>query len=212
MKRIGAGWQYVVYDLGNGRVLKRPRPALEQAIFVAIGLMSQGPLMLRNLPAELRRINKDAAESSELLRRRLPAIDPSLFGNPLFLEATTCEQDKVEPLGTYFQHASTEEKKRALEGYVRLIEELWGWGLAETTFNFSLNAGRNQLGKVIQLDLGELTDSKAMVMSAIESKSWRTQFSFLSLDRSLKPYALELMDATMTYENLGRRWGRSCAG
>lgn len=212
MKRIGAGWQYVVYDLGNGRVRKVPRPGWEQAIFVSLGLMSQNPLGLRDLPAELRRINRDTTHSIELLQRFLPHIDPSLFGNPTFLETPSFEQDKVEPLGAYFRRATLEQKQEAFDGYVKLIEELWKYGLAETTFNFSLNTGRTESGQIIQIDLGEFTDSKADVLKAIETASWQTQFSFLSLEQTLKPYAFERMKATMTIENFERHWKQRSAG
>jgi len=54
MKKIGAGWQTTVYDIGNGKIVKRKISSHSQFLKI---LFTAGPVAL--LKGEMKRVNKE---------------------------------------------------------------------------------------------------------------------------------------------------------
>ncbi len=109
MKKIGKGYFYTVYDLGNGRVLKQQKSKGEllRHVFLINGLL------LPHAFTEYKRAIKTLpliAQTYSKIRERI--MNTSLLGNPLFLRGIDYEQDKVEILhdalksATYDEHAT----------------------------------------------------------------------------------------------------------
>ena len=100
MKKIGEGWQYGVYDLENGRVLKKFHSFIKSywVVLKTIFPFRDDPMMM--IPDFSRSMKRKALVSFEILKRR--QIPPAWIGNPKFLNELDFEQDKVRPLHDVF--------------------------------------------------------------------------------------------------------------
>src|SRR4051812_22296619 len=95
MKLIGKGWQYRVYDMGNGRVRKIERSILDsfcRALFTKGEIYFLNPIKSWK---DAKLIRHKTRASITVLKRQLPQIPPELFGNPEFFGTHTYEQDKA---------------------------------------------------------------------------------------------------------------------
>jgi hypothetical protein len=168
MKKIGQGWQCLVYDLENGRVFKREKPLWRQFLTI---LVHGGPQEI--LKGGISRVRRDYRHSLaglyEILKNS--EIDASRFGNPdINVTALSYTQDKVIPVHAIFKIYSFEEKKKFFIKYVELLQYLWGFGIYEKIFNFHLNIGIAKQGKLVLIDLGELSFEREDALKGIIKK------------------------------------------
>ncbi len=177
-RRLGKGWQYVVYDLGNGRVRKTPRSFLSLYPVIALSPKDVRPLGRGSAAREVRYLMVQAREATRGLETRLDRVDAGLFGNPVFHSGGAYEQDKVAPFGAYLDRLAPGAQEQALLSYVRLQQECWRFGLADPGFDFAVNAGVDRSGRVVQIDLGELRTDRAIIAESIARKVWLIQDSF----------------------------------
>lgn len=203
MKEIGRGWQFAVYDLGEGRVLKRPLTGFERFLRVGRQMLFRNPLAI---PSEVRRVRTDMRDSLEIVRNSRGRLPPHLLGNPIIGDDDSYRQDKAAVLAERFSEATAAESFRIIDAYTELTRELWKYGVADRVFNFTINNALDSSGRVILIDLGELTDSKEKVRKHIETKAWLRHFSYRSLPDELKRYFASAMDRGITLENLEREW------
>ncbi len=204
MKKIAEGLQYKVYEKGQNRVLK-----IETTLIEKIRTLKSWGI---NNPISLICGIWDAYRVTNYSIKKIKSykiIDWSLFGNPTFFKKSLkYEQDKVVPLGTYFSVHSSIENKAAIDSLVENIFSLWKYGMSDTVYNFTVNNGIDSAGKVILLDLGELTFEKNIVKKHIEDKKWLTQWSFNNIqDENLKQFVSKCFEENLTSQNLDRYWG-----
>ena len=205
MKKIGTGWQSVAYDLGNGRVLKRKRSFWSQFLVI---LVQGGPKDI--LKGEITRVNKDFKNSllglSFILKNS--NLDQNFLGNPLIHDGELFYlQDKVIPASVLLKRYSLEESKLFLRRYIYLIKYLWGFGIHEKIFNFHLNTGVDNRGRVILIDLGELSFDKDQVISDLKRKIWKRRSSYYHLAGSpLQQFYSDLVESELTVESLEDTW------
>lgn len=217
MRKIGQGLQYVVYDLGNGRVHKVETTFPTKLATVAhfaflwrgagLGLI---PLpRMRDMYSFARGTKSSLERSLEGLRRNWGDIPLELLGNPKLLEGHVYEQDLVTPLGTRLAEITDEAAQRALiDVYLELVLTTWRYGFSDVVFNFTINCGFARNGQVILIDLGELTWDYEEIARHVRERSWERQWSLRELQRtSVGKYAHERLNTMLTLERLAREWG-----
>src|SRR3989344_5746161 len=126
MKKIGEGWQYTTYDLGNGRVLKKfhSLPKIYWVILKDIFPFHDDPLY--KLPGFARASKRKAKASFEILKKK--SIPPASIGNPKFLENLDYEQDKARPLHNVFEKSDTATIKSIVDQFIilnQIIRRAW---------------------------------------------------------------------------------------
>jgi hypothetical protein len=216
MKLIGKGWQYRVYDIGNGRVRKIKRSLLDS--FCRIFFMPKPAKEHRKFRfnvvlslEEMWRISRGSDKDVSQLKKILPLIPGYLLGNPVFLDGINYEQDYAIPFFQYFQENNAEKNKEMITKYSELIVELWKYGCSDDIFNFRMNSGIDKNGRVIMIDLGELVCSKEKVGLSIKSKKWlhKPCYTLFLQDLELKNHFRQEMDRLVTFENLNQYWRSS---
>jgi hypothetical protein len=206
MKFLSCGWQYIVYDIGGGRVRKVKHSACTRYLFILSQLIFQNfwnPFSLHKIViSESKRVEEEMVKSNQYIQNTSTKIPLKYFGNPVFINSTDYEQDRVIPLKQLLRSNNVNE---LLNKYMYLIHTLWGYNIGETVFRFSANNGLDKYGEVIQMDFGEITTDKDRVLSDIKEKRW-VRFSKY-LDKETRKFYLKRMDEEMTEENLNRYWG-----
>ena len=188
------GFVYDVYDLGDGRVLKKEKPKLKQ--------WWQHAYMAGNLPTHVERNNA-------LSRRLVGAIgDLSFLGNPCFESKRSYTQDKLAILEHYFSDHSLDESKRAIDSFIECIFESWRNGFSDVIFNFTHNNGAYPDGRVALIDFNEVVIHKNIVAEKIRIKRWLFSFSYNKKlqEGPLKAYYAEAMAKAIALENLDKYW------
>jgi hypothetical protein len=206
MLKIGQGFYYDVYDLGNGRVLKtqtgtmvRLRKLLKwygKTWIKKIGVIISFPL---KLPGAHRSLALSVATSTK---------HPELFGNPVFKEHFAYEQDKAIVLGDYFAAHSLDENKAMFDQYPKLLHRLWALGVSDTVFNFTINTGISlKTNELICIDFNEFTKSKEKVRECIRKRKWLTQASLRDMAPGpLKDSIIAKMAQEIIEEKLDASW------
>lgn len=192
MKRLGRGWQYTVYDLGNGRVLKKYNSTLWAYLIPLRDCFPYIRHPLWKIPSYVRGC-KETAQTS-LLKVSQGRIEARFMGNPVLKGGLDYEQDKVEPLQDYFRRASVKESKDAIDSFVRLNYLLLEKGMIDKSFNICKNFGKNNNGEIIIIDLGELYSSEAAIRRQREKRAWAMPYVLYSLPKEVRVYFIEQMD------------------
>jgi hypothetical protein len=159
-------------------------------------ILSPGKLVRRARSVADRR----ARTVSGLFSRR---IDRALVGNAV-LAGDRILQDRVMPLGDCL--ARGDDPRALIDLYINSIHATWGEGFAETSFNFTVNHGLDAEGRVIVLDVGELTFDREEVRQLIDASFWMGAFSIQSLSQEIREYALRSMNARLTRAHLRAIW------
>jgi hypothetical protein len=208
MNKIGQGYYYNVYDLGNGRVLKK-RTDHRTRLKKLFAWYGKTPLAKMRIFLAYPRDLWDARR--ELKRSvKTSTLDPEIFGNPVFKKRFEYEQDKTVLLGEYFENHTLAENKVRFNEYPHLLHILWTCGLSDTVFNFTKNNGVSaRTHKLIFVDFNEFEKSKEKVAGCIKNHKWQTQASLRDMPESeLKDYILSKMMEEITLQNLDRFWNR----
>lgn len=204
MNKIGSGLQYNVYDLNNGRVLKKTRTRKERFIWWSERVSETDEKIEKRCDDA----EKDTKESTKRLKKILQQKDYSLCGNPRFLEDSEYEQDKLMPLCKYFSQHSLEENKKIIDGFIQCTLKIWGLGFADKVFNFTINNGVNKDDNVVLIDLGELIFSKKELIKVIRDKIFLTSWSYGEdiEDKRLQEYYHEQALKFFTLEAVNTFW------
>ena len=107
MKKLGRGWQYTTYDLGNGRVLKKYNSRMVGYIFMIKECLPFRNHPLWKLPSYYNGCKQTALESIKKISD--PVLEAWMMGNPKILNSLDYEQDKLIPLHDYVVSSSIEE-------------------------------------------------------------------------------------------------------
>lgn len=205
MKKIGQGLSYTVYDLDNGRVLKKPTFYFYK--FSKLLFWSVWHRFNFSLIKKLRPIISSGKESIEILRKYSDKIDLKVIGFPEFCSSLEYSQDKVLILREYFKLHSIEENKIVIDNYIQNIFQTWKNGFSDIDFNFAMNSGVNDKGFVVLADINGLSFSKEEILKLIKSRTWLSKWSYESLDDlDLKYYFKSEMNRNLTKKNLDKFW------
>lgn len=211
MRCIGRGIQYRVLSDGNGRVHKVPHSLPVMAYLMRI--RRRGLRYLNSLARawQLRRHNRQSIA-------RLRAIDLSaccrLLGNPTFIgSGLRYEQDLATPLDVAVQGMDSNQRRALAEALSDTIVVLWSYGLADVTYNVTLQYGLTADGHVILLDLGELTYDIEKVRHDIAERKWLNSWSFTWLtEKNLHREFKAVMAERLTIPVLDSQWCRNRDG
>ena len=147
MKKIGEGWQYLIYDLKNGRVFKKFHSTfgLYWVILKEIFPFKDDPIW--KIPSFAKSSRKKALHSFEILKAN--KIPLPWLGNPKFLQGLDYEQDKALPLHEVFTKSDIVRIKSIIDKFIIFNKELLGKGIIDKGFNITKNYGLNRKGEII---------------------------------------------------------------
>jgi hypothetical protein len=195
MKKIGRGWQYTTYDLGNGRVLKKYNSKL-----VGYWHMCKECFPFQNdkpwkFPKYYQGCRETALDSVKKLAQ--PVLEAWMMGNPKILNDLDYEQDKLLPLHDFLSTASDEEGKRAIDDFVEFNKMLIQKSLIDKSFNIAKNFAFDQQGRIILMDLGELYSSNNGINKQIKNRAWAESYVVNQLPPNLRTHFVEKMDSSI---------------
>ena len=195
MKFLGRGWQYSVYDIGNGRVMKKYNTWLEAYI-----------VMLKDAFAHLRPPvvcfskyyyeGRALAQSSLKKLSELP-LEQWMFGNPKIVGMYEYEQDFAESLATHLKRISDAERKQAIDKFAEFAKLLLTHSIVEKNFNIGDNFGLNNQKQVILIDIGEILFGKEEILEQIKKRVWAAPDVLSRIPESLRSYFVARMDDTL---------------
>lgn len=195
MQKIGWGWQYATYDIGNGRVLKRYHGRILGYWYIFRRLFLQRKYSdCVNIPRYYREC-EDAARAS-MGQLQTVGIEPWMVGNPTVVNALDYEQDMVTPLHTLFDSVSAEETKSIIDAFVAFNIMLVERGLIDRSFNIAKNFGMDKEGRIVLMDLGELKSGRKSIEKSARKRMWTKHYVLDSIQNdTARTYFVERMDA-----------------
>ncbi|MBT4376297.1 hypothetical protein HOD29_02880 [archaeon] len=203
MKKIGSGLQFNVYDLGNGKVLKKPKKDIAMYFLNLIWepYLIFAPWILKKRIVHARGDRKEAINYFS----KNP-FNKSLIAN-LVINEDRIFQDKVHPISKEIGF-SFEKGKRLIDSYYDLIFKMWKQGFAEKVYKFVENYGVNSRGEVVLIDFAEMRFSKEDVAKDILRKRWmKVNSDKRKIKGKLRKYYKQKMEELLTIKNLERYWG-----
>ncbi|GEM_PF-1076053 len=209
MINIGSGVQYDVYDIGNNRVRK-----IESSFFQKIYRFHKIAPKYKIYRHPLHNI-KTSIEAAKITRQSINGlkdsykkIDLVLLGNPILINDSNYEQDFVSVFEDVLYASDFEQQKVLIDEYLNNLLSCWDYGFSDTNFNFTVNCGVTRDGKVILIDLGELSWDKNFVRGLVEERHWEMRSSYNRLrDEKLKDYVRNLFRKEATVSTFKNRWG-----
>lgn len=189
---IGKGWQYTVYDLGNGRVYKKFNPYQESFKII----LRDRWYIFWMVPSLIREMKVNAMRSLDFLDQFLTQhpMQAVLFGNYKRINELDIEQDKVISLKVYFKNHPLEENKIVIDQFVELCRLFYGYGFMDKALKIGDNFGVNKNGQIVLMDIGEIWFDEKSVEKQIKNRVWRSWWWTRCVPRKLRKYYLQEMD------------------
>lgn len=219
---IDHGWQYTVYDLKNGRVLKmkksliqayltfakqrkyKSRSATMETVFEKI--MKQPSLFI----SLFQNIHVRFPHSINGLRSKIEdGVDASMFGNPIFFPSMHYEQDKVQIVGSFINEIDEQRQKEIVSMFVERTLELWRYGICDISFAVVRNYGIHD-GVLRAIDLGDFTFNQTVAEQVLTSNIPLEAWDYLNATPA--PFKKEYRNAFekyLTTSSLRRNWNMS---
>lgn len=170
MKKIGQGWQYTVYDLGNGRVLKKFHSWIRAYFVIFREIFPFNNDSFFEIPSFIKDVKRKADESFEILKR--VNVPQEWLANPKFINKYDFEQDKVTPLHDVFDDLDTDGIKKIIDQFIELNKKLMSLNFIDKSFNITRNYGLNNNSEVVLIDIGELFDKQELIDKQIKNRVW----------------------------------------
>lgn len=151
---------------------------------------------------------KDIKESKQIIKES--NIPRELLAYPKFLKSGNIKQKRVIVIDGYLEDLISKGKKdkskKVVDKCIDFIIELWKYGIHEKTFKFYSNFGYLK-GKIVLIDLFELTNKKGKVEKQIQKKGWKhlEKIAPHFPEESL-PYFLDQIDKRINLKNLNKYW------
>lgn len=203
MGYIASGFYYHVYQTSPTRVKKIPTSSLRKAWL----LLWWGMTPLSHWLQEVKNIDPWFANELRMTRALIATFpQPDLLGNPSPIAPDgSYEQDYARSLGhsigltkpfasnptsrtnstdKKIGHISSEQWEKYVREYCRIQHQLWQYGFGERIWNFTFNCGVDPVtGRMVLIDLNELTQDKEVMRAHIRNTKWQTQNSLELLQR-----------------------------
>jgi len=192
MDKLGRGWQYTAYDLGNGRVLKRRNTKLQAYRVMFKSLLPFPPIW--KFPKFYRAAQSEAVGSLKKVQQT--SLPKELFGNPTFsANGIDYEQDKVLPLQDFFKQCNLEEGKQAINKFVEFNKLLLAHNFIDKSFAIGKNFGFNEREEIAMCDIGEIWSSPENIQKQIINRVWTYNYVVKVFpNQELKDYFIREMD------------------
>jgi hypothetical protein len=192
MRKIGRGWQYTTYDLGNGRVLKKYNSKL---VAYPVMLRDCFPFLknpIWKLPGYYRGCKETAVDSMRKISTT--TVAPWMMGNPKVLNVLDYEQDKITTLHD-LDTIEIGQVKKVIDDFVEINKVLVDRNLIDKSFNITKNFGLDSTGRVILMDLGELYSSTAAIDKQRKERAWSKHYVVGPIKNTqIRSYFIEQMD------------------
>lgn len=193
MKKIGEGWQYSVYDLGNGRVLKKYHSPFKSYWVILKNIFPFKNDSIFKIPIFSKSVKRKAAASFTILKQG--KIPPAWIGNPRLLTGLNYEQDKEQPLHDVFEEMNTAEIKKTIDKFVIFNKRLLDIGIIDKSFNITKNFGLNKNDEIILIDIGELFDNPERIKNQLLDRAWDKDYVAGCIkDLEAQKYFIQKMD------------------
>ncbi len=192
MKFLGRGWQYTVYDIGNGRVAKRYNTWLE-----AYCVMLKDSLVHVRLPVVFFSryyYAGRAAAAASLEKIKAMTNEQWMFGNPHIVDTYTYEQDCAEPLATHLERMTLDDGKQTIDKFVVFARQLASLSMVEKNFNVGDNFGLNSSGQVILIDIGEIVFAQEEIDVQLAKRVWAAPDVLSRIPNVYREYFIKKMD------------------
>lgn len=192
MKKIGRGWQYTAYEIGNGRIRKIFNTRTEAYLVFLRDCFPYTKFPLWQFSKTHKSMVEKAEKSLSWIK--YTTLDLSLFGNPVILNATDYEQDLVKPLDKYLRSTSLDHGKLVIDEFIVFNKFLESNGVIDKSFLIGKNYGIDRNNKVILIDIGELFTEREEIRKQIQKKPWDHSYVTKTLPRALKKYFVDQMN------------------
>ncbi len=154
MKKIGDGWQYTTYDIGNSRVFKKRNSKFKTVLIITREMLTgKERIKIFNIFSYVKRSHLMAKKSAEILHKT--TFPKRLMANPIIFGNLDYEQDKIIPLKKYIKENQGKLKDLANK-FVILVNKMIENGFLEESFNIGDNYGIATNGEIVLIDLFEL--------------------------------------------------------
>ncbi len=201
MQKIGEGYYYNVFEVEDGKVLKKVKNKLRIFLFI----LSSNKFNLPEAIGEYRNMNSLSKLKDDYVKIMALVSDKEIIGNPHFVDAINYTQDKVESLRNA-KHLDQQAFSQLVDDYSSLVKKFWSFGMSDIVFNFTINCGYNKNKRLILFDFNEMTFDVEDIMRHIKNKIWLQRASYVSLDADKKKVFRELMEREITQENVEKYW------
>lgn len=193
MKKIGEGWQYTVYDLGNGRVRKKYNSELRTGWIILKDIIPRELEVIPKIPKYIPDLKRKALSSFKLLnRKQLPA---AWLAHPLFVNELDYEQDRVLPLHILFEQLPFQDSKVIVDKFVVFNKKLIEIGVIDKFFHISKNFGQDASGRIVLMDIGELVGDRDKILKQLHTRIWAAPYKLKWIrDKKLRKYFVDQMD------------------
>jgi hypothetical protein len=195
MKKIGQGWQYTVYDIGNGRIRKVFNTKTQAYVKFFCECFPYTDFPVWGF-SKLREELQTKAEVS-IAWIRNSQLHLSLFGNPKILNKTDYEQDLVIPLEQYLKTVSFENGKSVIDEFINLNKFFIRNDVIDKSFLIGKNYGIDHEQKIILIDIGELFIGKEKIENQIKLQPWDHPYVTNTLPKQLRLYFVDAMNKNL---------------
>lgn len=193
MKIIGQGWQYTVYDLNNGKVLKKFHSWTKAYFVILKNIFPFKNDSLFKIPSFIKDMKRKANDSFKILKKA--NIPQEWIANPRFINQYDFEQDKVQPLHDVFKYKNTEDIKDLIDQFIELNKKLLHIGVIDKSFNITKNYGINNKEEIVLIDIGELFDDPEKIKKQFKERVWDKSYVSGNIkDAEAREYFIKEMD------------------
>jgi len=193
MKKIGQGWQYTVYDLENGKVLKKFHSWAKAYVVIFKEIFPFNDDSFFEIPSFIKDMKIKVDDSLRIIKTK--NIPKEWMANPKFVNKYDFEQDKVIPLHDIFEKLNTEESKGIINQFVDFNKKFLEIGVIDKSFNITKNYGINLTGDIVLIDIGELYDDKELIAKQFKNRVWdKSYVSGCIKDEEVQKYFIQQMD------------------
>lgn len=195
MKKIGQGWQYSVYNIGNSRVRKVFNTKTQAYMKFFCECFPYTDFPIWNFSKLREGMHAKAEVSIAWIENT--SLDLALFGHPKILNKTDYEQDLVTPLEQYFKTLSLVDGRRIIDEFISLNKFLIKNDVIDKSFLIGKNYGIDKNQKVILIDIGELFIGKEKVQKQIKVQPWDHPYVTNTLPKYLRQYFVDEMNKNL---------------
>jgi hypothetical protein len=193
MKFLGRGWQYTVYDIGNGRVLKKWN---SKSIAYLVMLQDCFPYIKSPIWGFYKNYLYSVSMAQDSMRKLTESnLDKKLFGNPEYGDnGLDYEQDILQPIDIYLKNVSVDKGKKIIDKFVEFNKLLIANNCIDKSFNIGKNFALNNDNNIVLSDIGELYFSKESIKKQITKKAWKAHYVLKHIPKELRTYFIEKME------------------
>jgi hypothetical protein len=196
------GWQANVRYFKN-YVIKTPKTIQE----IRQKITPHYKTDLNRIEDKIKKLRLDWKNSVKIVRSG--KIPLELFAFPEFLSNGRIKQRRVTMLSEEFERLINQRKfaeaKKLADKVISFILILWGYGVHEITFKFYSEMGLMD-GKIVLVDIGELTDDKELVKKQILKGNKKLEDLRKYHHDKVLDYYQEQIKKKLTITNLNSIW------